>query len=722
MSLPVINLDDRQYEDIVAEAKARLEQALPELAGLSPGDPLYYLVDLFAHLTDQTIYRANLIPQRQRQVYLNLMAIPRRPVQPAKGMVSLDLEGKSAVLPKLITKESALSAKKIPFLTEQEVLATPLKMRLLVKQSAPADMADLAELYPNIDPADIQTFTPRELTPGQDAINTVGTIDDSLYLSLYVSNALAKSESIGRVRKELAGQILNIGMVPQRDLAASLHTRPKPRELEWTIAWCRREDGSSQLQCDYLPLQLLEDSSDGGRQSGVVRLRIPDAEALLAVESPTDPADAGLGNLPPALPLDMKSESLICWIRLRAPQDDLDFSYMAINAVMVSGQGIDKDVMLGMGSGEANQKIQLARHDVDEHRLRLEVEAQQAFEPWSKVAHFAASGPEDQVYRMDAANGLIVFGDGINGRRPPEGKTIRAVVLRYSGGADGNLPADSIKGLNANVAGVKVRHQYPTWGGIEAESVADAEQRIAAFLRHRNRAVTEQDFAELARGNPLNPVARVEVKPGFHPGREFADVRNSVPGVVSLLLLPPAAGGGRYPKPNAGLLSDVHHYVSERMLLGTELFVLSPQFIPVALTASFDVVDPNQSVALSREVERSIHDYLWPLAPGGLAGQGWQMGRTVEASEIYTAVARVSGVRAIYGIQLFEAVDGQWREAQDNRVEIPEYGLPELLTLVVSPEGENAAPSLPALASWGVQNHDGAEALSVPVPVIPEYC
>ena len=716
MSLPVINLDDRQYDDLVAEAKQRLQQALPELAGLSPGDPLYYLVDLFAHLTDQLIYRTNLIPERQRQVYLNLMAIPRRAVQPGKGMISLDLQGKTALVPRLIKKETAVSAKNIPFTTEQEVLATPLQLRLLVKSSIEADVSELLELYPDINPAQMKTFQPLELKPGQDAINTVGTIDDTLYLALHVSATLSKQESLQRIREELAGKILNIGLIPQRDLSAHMVTAAKQRELEWSIAWCRRENEESQLKCDYLPLQLLEDSSRGGRQMGVVRLRIPEAQSLLAPEFPTDPSDAGLGNFPPALPVDIKPESLICWIRLRAPKHDLDFSYLSINATMVSGQGIKKDVLLGIGSGESNQRLQLSQNDVDTQSLKLEVEYKQQFRAWYPVPHFAASGAEDPVYRIDAANGTVIFGDGINGLRPPEGARIRAAVMRYGGGQAGNLPANSISRLDSSVSGIKIRQEYPTWGGIEAETVVAAEQRIAAFLRHRNRAVTEQDFIELTLSNPLNPVARSELLAGFHPGREFADIRSHVPGIVSLLVLPPVKEDGRFPKPNAGLLSDVHQYLSERMLLGTELFVLSPQFIPVAITASFDAVDPNQSITVSQLVEQALRDYLWPLAPGGLHGKGWQFGRSVEASELYTAVARVSGVRAIYQIQLYTEVDGEWQQARDNSVSIPDYALPELMTVAVSADGENAA--LPVFGSTPAEESVDA----IPVPVMPEYC
>ncbi len=495
-------------------------------------------------------------------------------------------------------------------------------------------------------------------------------------------------------------------------------TTPQSRELEWSIAWCRREDEESQLSCDYLPLQLLEDSSGGGRQMGVVRLRIPQAESLLAPEFPTDPSDAGLGHFPPALPGDIKPESLICWIRLRAPKYDIDFSYLSINATTVSGQGIKKDVMLGIGTGESNQRLQLAQNDVDTQSLRLEIEHGQQFRAWYPVPHFAASGPEDPVYRIDAANGMIVFGDGINGLRPPEGERIRAAVMRYGGGAGGNLPAGSINKLDTPLSGIKIRHEYPTWGGSEAESVVAAEQRIAAFLRHRNRAVTEQDFIELTLSNPLNPVARVELLPGFHPGREFTDKRNNVPGIVSLIALPPLKEDGAFPKPNSGLLSDVHQYLSQRMLLGSELFVLSPEFIPVAITASFEAIDPNQSIAVSQQVEKALHDYLWPLAPGGLQGKGWQFGRSVEASELYTAIARVEGVRAIYQIQLYHEVDNEWQQPVDNRVPIPLYGLPELMTVAVSADGENANITLPA--STSTPSEETADI--VPIPVMPEYC
>lgn len=715
MTLPVVNLDDRRFDDLAAETRERLRQALPELAGLAPGDPLYYLVDCFAHLTGEVIHRANLIPERQRRVFLNLMAVPERAALPARGLISLDLEGR-AIAPRLVPAETSLAAGKLPFITEQEVLATPLRLRVMQKRPAEADPVALRQLYPELTPAETLTFAPVELKPEQDRLNTADAIDGVIYLALCVEPNASRPAPLTSIRRDLLGQLINIGLVPSREVPADAYTTPAPRQLDWRIAWCREQD-DGRPDCRWLPLTVHSDETDGARATGVVRLRLPEAEALLTPVLPADPADAGYGDSPPALPADIEPEQLLCWLRLRVPDDDLALDYIAVNAVQVSGQGIERDLVVGIGSGASGQRLRLGRADIDAASLRLEVGQGQAFHPWTRVPYFAASGPDAPVYRFDATTGLLVFGDGIHGRRPPEHARIRIAELRYGGGSAGNLPAQAIKSLASPLPGVKVRHEVPTNGGRDAETVSEAEQRIAAVLRHRNRAVTAADFVELALSNPVRPVARAELLPGFHPGREFADAREGVPGVVSLLVLPPATDNGLYPRPTAGLLADVHGYLAERMLVGTELFVLSPLFAPIGVTVSADAVELDQALAVEQAVDRALRDYLWPLMPGGLAGRGWQMGRSVEAAELYAAVARVAGVRAIHGIQLHVPTAGGWQPAADNRVELPRFGLPELAAIGVSAAGPGTQPDLDA-ATLPVADDKPL----TPVPVLPDLC
>ncbi|HNE00052.1 MAG TPA: putative baseplate assembly protein, partial [Plasticicumulans sp.] len=89
MPLPLPNLDDRRFDDLVAELRARLASHVPEWE-LAPGDPGWALIDVLAWLAETILYRANLIPERQRRAFLDLLGLPLRAAAPARGVVCID--------------------------------------------------------------------------------------------------------------------------------------------------------------------------------------------------------------------------------------------------------------------------------------------------------------------------------------------------------------------------------------------------------------------------------------------------------------------------------------------------------------------------------------------------------------------------------------------------------------------------------------------------------
>src|SRR6476619_3150394 len=92
MSFRPPRLDDRSYDDLVDELIARIPAHTPEWTNPRPGDPGRTLIELFAWLGDTLLYRANLIPERQRLSFLRLLGIPMRPAWAARGLVSLSFE------------------------------------------------------------------------------------------------------------------------------------------------------------------------------------------------------------------------------------------------------------------------------------------------------------------------------------------------------------------------------------------------------------------------------------------------------------------------------------------------------------------------------------------------------------------------------------------------------------------------------------------------------
>ncbi|MBN9389031.1 MAG: putative baseplate assembly protein [Chloroflexi bacterium] len=79
--MPIVspNLDDRDFQQLLDEARRQIVQACPDWNDLSPSDPGMILLELFAHLTETMIYRLNRLPQK---VYIELLRLIGVQLQP----------------------------------------------------------------------------------------------------------------------------------------------------------------------------------------------------------------------------------------------------------------------------------------------------------------------------------------------------------------------------------------------------------------------------------------------------------------------------------------------------------------------------------------------------------------------------------------------------------------------------------------------------------------
>lgn len=87
MSLPTPTLDDRSFDQLLGDARLRLAQACPEWTDASPSDPGTVLLELYAYLTDQLIYRLNRVPDKVYVEFLRLLGVRLTP--PAAARVRL---------------------------------------------------------------------------------------------------------------------------------------------------------------------------------------------------------------------------------------------------------------------------------------------------------------------------------------------------------------------------------------------------------------------------------------------------------------------------------------------------------------------------------------------------------------------------------------------------------------------------------------------------------
>ena len=82
ITLPII--DDRRYQDLVDESLARIPVHNPEWTNYNQSDPGVTLIEVFAFLTENLLYRANLIPDRNRLKFLTMLGVPLQPASSAE--------------------------------------------------------------------------------------------------------------------------------------------------------------------------------------------------------------------------------------------------------------------------------------------------------------------------------------------------------------------------------------------------------------------------------------------------------------------------------------------------------------------------------------------------------------------------------------------------------------------------------------------------------------
>ena len=83
MTLPIPNLDERDYESLMKEALARIPTFTPEWTNFNDSDPGMTLVQLHAWLTETLLYQVNRLPDLAFVNFLNLLGTTPAPARAA---------------------------------------------------------------------------------------------------------------------------------------------------------------------------------------------------------------------------------------------------------------------------------------------------------------------------------------------------------------------------------------------------------------------------------------------------------------------------------------------------------------------------------------------------------------------------------------------------------------------------------------------------------------
>lgn len=629
MALPAPNLDDRRFQQLVDEAKRYVQQRAPEWTDHNVSDPGVTLIETFAYMVDQLLYRLNRVPEKNYSAFLDLLGVHLFPPQAATAEVDFMLSAPQAETVVLragteVATPRSDAEEAVVFATTHDLPIVPSSLERLVTAPAAGEQTDVTTRLAGS--TDVPCFQSRP-APG-----------DAMLFGL----PLAVPRCIVAVR--LDSRVEGVGVDPRQP------------PLVWE-AW----DGAR-----WMPCETASDTTGGLNRPGEIIVFVPAGHTASVVAG----TRAG-------------------WLRCRVTEPEAGQPFYSESPTVreaevftIGGTATAEhaetvtDVPLGTSEGVAGQRFRLSRTPVllGGEPPVVEVAAGDGWETWTPVEHFGNSAPTDRHVLIDATAGEFAFPPAVRepdgsirsyGAVPPKGARLRVPCYRTGGGTAGNVARGTISVLRSSVPYIAdVHNREAARGGVDGETVANAKVRAPNLLRLQERAVTAEDHEIIAR-QAAPSAARVRCLPAAA----------GEAGAVRVLVVPDAVADDgdrlRFEQliPPDRMLADIAARLDERRLIGTRLVVEPPSYqgvtVVARLVASAGAVDRVREEALA-----VLFRHLNPLV-GGADGTGWPFGRPVQYGEVFAVLQQVPGVGLVEEVRLFPAdpITGR-RGAPVERVDI----------------------------------------------------
>lgn len=322
---------------------------------------------------------------------------------------------------------------------------------------------------------------------------------------------------------------------------------------------------------------------------------------------------------------------------------DLGTQYLLRTAVQGKTQSENP---IGASTGLGNQEFT----GVQEGYISGSAEVYVDGELWTEVDDFLSSMPTHRHYIVEQGENdvpTIIFGDGVAGKIPPIGSSIR-FDYRYGADQDGNLGAGTIKKDRSSISYCNaVNNPRSATGWQEAqyastESLERAKMEGPANLRIRGVALNGTDVETMA----IAFVSSAGVRP-FVRAKSFEE--GFGPKTIELVLMP--AGGGTIAP---DLLDEIEEYFNGNQYSSppvSKKVVANQQVVAENYTAkSFDIVATvTGSDLVASEIETYLREVFHPEAvkEDGITFE-WDFGETIYKSriehEIFNTNSRISNV------------------------------------------------------------------------------
>lgn len=607
---------DRRFDDLLEIGRSRLPSLAPGWTDHNLHDPGITLLELLAWVTEAQLYSLSRMRRDERDAYAALFGLAARGPLAAAGLIwpqpgaasqnytrSLVLQGGAQVHPEHSGSPAYRTLYKQLWVAGRiQALRTLGSDGRMLEHSATNERGNVVYL----------PFGERAGARDVLAIDIACCVDGGLFPVR---------------RADAAGAVITLGV--RADATSGDNASAAPRQqLEVTLV----AGGLRHA------LPVVQDTTLGFMRTGVLVLDV-----------------AGVTGSPRDMTLELRAPRGFA----RPPR----VSRIELNVIAVrQGRNVIRE--LHVASALPDQVLRLQEPGLlfgeGSDPVKVEVAEDGAVHTWTRRDRLDASLPGDNVYALDTAQARICFGNGINGRIPPQGAQ---VFLSYTvcDGARGNA-ARNQRWIVQGIDGAYGTNLQPMEGGRDGTDRLDHRREARRRARDEHALVTDGDIETAAVALPTLEVARAWAS------------ATSGSGMLSLVAMRARAAGVEptAPPETARWLGAVERMLAPRLPLGLRLRVRAPRYVVFSLRLQVEASAGYMESAVHAALVATLTERLTLVAarPGAMQRD---LGVGVTRRDLSAWARTVDGVRRIVSLRLFDA-DGR---ALDSVI-VPRHGLPKL--------------------------------------------
>jgi hypothetical protein len=326
------------------------------------------------------------------------------------------------------------------------------------------------------------------------------------------------------------------------------------------------------------------------------------------------------------------------------PIFDQDIIIPAGNVVNASIVGLEGKTRIveSIGTGSVGQTIPLVESPVIYDSIRVKVDGVS----WQQVDYFTDSQPRRE-YRVEFDSNyqaFVIFGNNRAGLIPSQGSQI-LITYREGGGSIGNIVSGTVENQTiiniTNISyGIPVGLRNYTKGefGYDGDTIEDIRNKLPAWVRAQNRAVTGLDYKTLTDQFVTPYQGQI--------GKSMAILRNhGCSGNIVDLYILALAGPNQLQEASNELKVELNNYIESVKMFTDYVCIRDGQIIMVDI--SIDVVLDR----LYRKFEDELRVKIQRRLDVFFNLNNWQYGQTLKDSDLIKALSDLKEINS-YEIHL----------------------------------------------------------------------